>query len=68
MLPVAVNVTFVPTQVVDPVLAVIEAVGVTFAVTVMVMTLLVAVVELVQPKLLVIIQRTAFPFARAEVV
>jgi hypothetical protein len=41
-----------------------EAVGVTFAVTVIVITLLVAVAGLGQPKLLVIKQRTVFPFTK----
>jgi hypothetical protein len=63
-----VNVTFVPLQTVLPGFAEMDAVGVTFAVTVMVITLLVAVDGLVQPKLLVIKQRTVFPFTKAEVI
>lgn len=45
---------------------VIETDGVTLEVTVMVMTLLVAVAGLVQPKLLVIKTRTVFPFTKVD--
>ena len=64
----AVNVTFVPSQIVPVGVLEMLTEGVTLAVTVMVMTLLVAVAGLVQPKLLVIKHLTVFPFTSDDVV
>lgn len=51
-----------------PVLAVTEAVGVTFVVTTMVMVLLVAVAGVAHPRLLTIWQVIVFPLARDTLV
>lgn len=68
LVPLAVNVTFVPAQMVVLGLAEIVAVGVTFAVTVMVIVLLVAEAGTGQTKLEFMSTLTVFPFAKVEVV
>ena len=57
------NVTFVPEQIVLPVLLLMETDGVTEAVTVIVIVLLLAVVGEAQVALLVKVQVTVFPLA-----
>lgn len=58
--------TFVPAQMVPVGVLAIETDGVTFAVTVMVKTLLVAIAGLGQLMLLVINTRMVFPFANVD--
>jgi hypothetical protein len=64
----AVKITFAPTHAVVPVFGLILTDGVTFAVTVIVMVLLVDVTGFGQVEPLVNKQRTLFPFANVLVV